>query len=620
MSTKKDKSVNIVGKIKEGINLISNFKPLDKDTDKEEIERLKKDKQNALHNPFYSIDLNTNKVKQNKQLTFIFDTKKKINTSNDSELQDLMYKEYTNKMDIFKSNINQYVAKQYTNFDELDNDIVNFNKIYDDLYYNGFSLNLNDLLDQDIRDNYIKEYADMIVALQLKGISDKLEDIKDFIDLDIDSTNMYIVVNPQYLKDLQKEIKDNINLNNGIDILGTLVKGLTELIVKEQTEVLNKHIKDNYNTYKKINSLYEDINKRIVCITNNFSDYYNQLSTPKNYDITKFNNSNEIISKIDPITKNILNGKNYEIGKLIKASNNYNKSYGAIFSIKTADLSNMDIIQELQQKGIRINHFGKKIIDDVDVLLEENKGNINNNDKLVALTPKMIARKVYNTEQPTKKQQNEIESYLRYLSNIYLFFVKDDTTAVNIEKLVQLKDNGLKYLQDEEGNVLNIGDTLDDNIILNASLGYSKKYNSIVYVFNNKSIFERVNQMINNDLGKQLLLSLKDKSDEIFKDYNKNVNNLIVGIRYLLFERVNQIKHSLENNKKINKEILLSNIYDEYDITTTKKKKDIRDSIKNTLNYWIDINYIKSYEFLDKEGNKIPKNSTKEIYKLYINA
>ena len=48
MSTKKDKSVNIVGKIKEGINLISNFKPLDKDTDKEEIERLKKDKQNAL--------------------------------------------------------------------------------------------------------------------------------------------------------------------------------------------------------------------------------------------------------------------------------------------------------------------------------------------------------------------------------------------------------------------------------------------------------------------------------------------------------------------------------------------------------------------------------------------
>ena len=51
----------------------------------------------------------------------------------------------------------------------------------------------------------------------------------------------------------------------------------------------------------------------------------------------------------------------------------------------------------------------------------------------------------------------------------------------------QLKDKGLEYLQDEEGNVLNIGDALDDNIILNAKYGYSKKYQSIVYVFDNKS-------------------------------------------------------------------------------------------------------------------------------------
>ena len=274
----------------------------------------------------------------------------------------------------------------------------------------------------------------------------------------------------------------------------------------------------------------------------------------------------------------------------------------------------------MQQKGIKITHFGKKIIDDIDILLDENKGNVNNNDRLVALTPNMIAKKVYNVKRPTKKQIQEVESELRYLSNIYLFFVKDDTTALNVERLVQLKDRGLEFLQDAEGNILNIGDALDDNLILNAKYGYSAKYNSIVYVFDNKSIFERVNQLISNDVGKQLKLSLKDKSDEIFNDYNKNVNKAIVGIRYYLSERVNQIRHSIETDKKTNKEVLLSTIYNEYNITTPKQKAVIRKGIKNTLDYWVDINYIVSYEFLDKEGNKIPNNSTKEIHKIYLNV
>ena len=66
--------------------------------------------------------------------------------------------------------------------------------------------------------------------------------------------------------------------------------------------------------------------------------------------------------------------------------------------------------------------------------------------------------------------------------------------------------------------------------------------------------------------------------------------------------------------------MLLSNIYDEYKITTPKQKAVIRKAIKNILDYWVDINYIISYEFLDKEGNKIPKNSTKEIHKIYLNV
>ena len=232
----------------------------------------------------------------------------------------------------------------------------------------------------------------------------------------------------------------------------------------------------------------------------------------------------------------------------------------------------------------------------------------------------MIARKVYNIEQPTKKQQKEIESYLNYLNNIYLFFIKDNADTDKINKLKLLRDKGIEILQDKEGNIVDIGNTLDDYIILNAKYGYSAKYQSVVYVFDNKSIFYRVNQYINGDVNKQLSTSSTNNADVIFNDYNKNVNDVIVGVRYKLYERVSQIKHNIIQANKTNREILLSNIYNEFDITSNKQKAVIRNSIKNTLNYWIDINYISGYRLLDSKDNEIKKNSTAEIYKLELNT
>lgn len=612
--------------------IISNYQNLDKVKDKTKIDKLIKEHQKVLHNPYYSIDLNTNKVKQNERVSFIVKANKPFYTDlnnldkklqyND-EILECVYKNYIDLMNSFNKKIDDFLYKDYSNTQELDNDIYNFNNYFDTNYYNGFNLKVKNFLDEDIKKNYVNKYADAIANTQYVEIKNDIDSFIDFAKVDLEKSDIKSFIDEVHLKDLQNKIIKFLNEDNKGDLDNYVFDLIKKYVYLDEIKTIDADLKTNKKYYTDVKSLYKTIDDKIIKIVDNFNNYYKKLNndTPTNYDIVKFKTNNDIVSKIDPIAKNLLNGINYEIGKFIKTPNNYNdKSYGAVFSIKTADLSNIDIIQELQQKGIKINHFGKKIIDDVDVLLDENKGNVNNNDRLVALTPKMIARKVYNKEQPTKKQIQEIDEYLRYLSNIYLFFVKDDASAVNIEKLVKLKDKGLKYLQDEEGNILNIGDTLDDNIILNASYGYSKKYKSFVYVFDNKSIFERVNQIINNDVGKQLLLSLKDKADEIFNDYNKNVNQIVVGNRHMLFERVNQIKHSIGNNKKVNKEILLSNIYDEYNITTPKQKVKVRNIIKNILNYWVDINYIVSYEFLDKTGNTIQKNSTTEIHKIYLNV
>lgn len=621
--------------------MVSNYAMLDTNNpkDKAKLEQKIKEKQKDLQSPFYSIDLNTNNVKQNNRVSFIaYANKPKDYKPKDDNLEvyDLVYQDYLRQMQQFSKVLDEFIDKQYDNVKDLDKDIYRFNTFYDTTYYYGFNMRVRNLLDDDFKKDYLNKYADAIASTQFIEIRDVCNNIIEFVNENIDKTEIKRIIADADLKDLQQKIKDKYSVSDAVDDIAEFVddfnKDDIELYVydliktyvyQDALKSIDAEIDKNKDFYKKVKSLYKTINSKILKIVDNFNEYSKKLKddTPNNYDIVKFKNNNNVITKIDPIAKDILSGKSYEVGKLIKTTNNYNdKSYGAVFSIKTADLSNVDIIQELQQKGIKITHFGKKIIDDIDILLDENKGNVNNNDRLVALTPKMIAKKVYNVKQPTKKQIQEVESELKYLSNIYLFFVKDDTTAVNVERLVQLKDRGLEFLQDAEGNILNIGNALDDNLILNAKYGYSAKYQSIVYVFDNKSIFERVNQLISNDVGKQLKLSLKDKSDEIFNDYNKNVNKAIVGIRYYLSERVNQIRHSIETDKKTNKEVLLSTIYNEYNITTPKQKAVIRKGIKNTLDYWIDINYIVSYEFLDKEGNKIPNNSTKEIHKIYLNV
>lgn len=623
--------------------VVSNHKILDKIKDKDLIEQMDKEHQEELKKIDYAIDLNTNKVKQNNQYTFyITDSINKDILSYDDALNKDLQNMYLNNMDTFNKFLNPFIdldnykvivkdvdkqdkdklndpkildkySSKIKDIDTLDKAIKGFNEFYDSLYLNGFNLRVKDLLNDSIKKEYVKQLASaytQVYVSDLIKIKDNKSDYKEFIDNNkLDSVKDNI---KKFIEDTNKELE-------------TQAKELSDAIYTSNLKRFNTEIDTTINNnkqyYNKVHKLYQEIDNKIIDIVNQFKLKCIEYNKNTNYEISKFKASNDVISKIDPIAKNIFNGKKYNIGKLFTTKNNYNdKSYGVIFNTKNADLTNIDIIQELQQKGIKINHFDKKVIDDIDLLLDENIGNVSNNDNLIALTPKMIAKKVYNVKQPTKKQVEEIINCIEHLNNIYLFMIKDNTDPKNIDAFIKLDEKGLKYLQDKEGNALNISEMLDEHIILNAERGYSYKYNASVYFFKNKSVFYKINQEINNDVGKQLLLSLKDKSDVIFNDYNKNVNKEVVGIRGILFEKVNQLKHSVETNTKQNNEILLSSIYDEYDITTPKQKKNTRDIIQNILNYWIDINYINKYQFLDKDSIEIQPNSKKPIYKISIDA
>lgn len=610
------------------MQLISKAELLDKDKDKDKIKKINKQLEQDFKKIDYAIDLNTGKVKRNTNYIYIVDTppnKDKDKTTN-SEIMQLLQNDYIKDISKFKTTISKYLETEYTTTEQLNKDIQKFNKYFYQKYLNGFNLRVIDFLNDEIKASYLGEYTNSILFVKMQELS--LYGIDKFLKSDLAQKIQEInnIIDNSDLKKIQKEIlkklpKIETKETTETDKRQMLIDIMYNAVYKKQEQIINKRISDNKGFYDKVHLLYNDINNTIINIVNRFKGYCNELDTKKNYDVVKFSNNNDISTKLDPIAKTLLNGKYYKTDEIIKADNNHNdKSYGAVFSIKATNLSNIDIIDELKAKGVKINHFGKKIIDDIDLLIEENKGNITNDNKLVALTPKMIARKVYNKEQPTKKQIQEIEDNLHYLSNIYLFFVKDDKTADAISKLKILKDKGIEILQDKDGNILNIGDTLDDNLILNAKFGYSVKYKSVVFVFDNKSMFYRVNQQINNETEKQLITSTKDSADSVFKDYNKNVNDSIVGTRYYLYERVNQIKHNIVKNTKTNKEILLSNIYNEYDIKEPKQKAVLRKAIVNTLNYWVDINYISGFRFLDNKGNDIPKNSTKEIYKLELDV
>lgn len=278
--------------------LISNYEYLDKVIDKKEIQERIKEKEEQLHNPFYSIDLNTNKVKQNKQLTFILDMNKTIHNISDAEdIDRQLHNEYLKLMQNVDEVLDDYLDKEYKTFNKLDKDIVQFNIFYDTNYYNGFNLRIKDYLDADVKKDYINQYADAIASLQLQEIKDNFKDIKNLLDVDIDNTDITTIINKKWFKEVQnllkKHYKDLAEKNQDIDLF--IFNAIKERLYKEQIKLLDETIKKHNDYYTKVNTLYKSINKKILIITNKFKDRLDLLKIAKDNDFDIDTNTKDLV-------------------------------------------------------------------------------------------------------------------------------------------------------------------------------------------------------------------------------------------------------------------------------------------------------------------------------------
>lgn len=256
---------------------ISNFKILDTEKDKDKIDQLVKEKQAQLHSPIYSIDLNTNRVKQNDRVSFRVQLNK---TENDNkEIIDLLKQDYLKEMNSFNKELDKFLDKTYASIDALNDDIYIFNSYYDIAYRNGFNLRVKDFLDEKTKQDYIDKYADAIASTQLIEIKDVCNDIEDFINEDIDNTKIKKILSDDDLKTLQDEIKQEYqNFKNKDELEFVFYKIMRFYISAIEMSKIDLDIECNQEYYKKINLLYKTINEKILKIVDNFNNY-KEIST-----------------------------------------------------------------------------------------------------------------------------------------------------------------------------------------------------------------------------------------------------------------------------------------------------------------------------------------------------
>ena len=211
--------------------------------------------------------------------------------------------------------------------------------------------NNNLMLDTCINNAYLQstKFADAIAKIQVQEIKDTIG-VNAFYKLtDFNNLPFKSYVSPKLLQrvnNISADMLEDIKKTKSLD-------ELLELDISGLQQAENRNYLDSYiqqPKFKEMLSKARDKYNEINDLYNKFIKKYDtdNVNESANYDITKFGTNNDISIKLDPISK-LLNGEYYKTDEIIKTKNNYNdKTYGAVFSIKTSTLSNIDIVDELK--------------------------------------------------------------------------------------------------------------------------------------------------------------------------------------------------------------------------------------------------------------------------------
>ena len=543
---------------------ISNYQMLDADKDKDKIDEMIKKKQNDLNNPYYSIDLNTNKVKQNERVSFIvkLDKSEDNKPKNDNkELRDLVKKTNIETMQNFDKTMEGFLDRQYQNIQDLKEDIHTFNSIYDVNYHNGFNIKVINFLDDDIKKDYLNKYADAVASTQYIEIKSICNDILEFVNEDISNTNIKKILNNADLKDLQQKIKDKYSDVSDKDKLELDIFDLIKSYVyRDELEKINIEIESNQDYYKKVNRLYKSINNKLLKIVDNFSNHLSKLENQ---------NKTRAIKNIVP---------NYHTFNLV-APKIFNTTY------KMGKYTTIDKDKNLDY-DVKLNILSDDVKDLRDIIFQEDITN-----KTLSLLPIDLALFIGFTDLSASNGNNipiNMQDTLRYITESKNLKLKDN------KKLLQLYEDRLRLFDKFKVKA----------IITNRETNKSYKFLDPISILENARVLDESSNQISYIIGRSAILvilnylSEQNKTDYLttFNTANSYINDTqsntiyTLNMKYYLIIKILQMGNSKERLNKYNPKINLTQLYEQTALLkgVDELSKTERARLRASINKYLD--------------------------------
>ena len=590
---------------------ISNFKILDADKDKDKIDKLIKEKQDALHNPYYSIDLNTNKVKQNNRVSFIVKANKPFYTDEtlkkqvkyNNEILNYVYQDYLRLMRNYNTELDNFIDKEYKTIQELKDDIYKFNEFYDTSYYNGFNLKIKNFLDDDVKKDYLNKYADAIASTQLIEIKNVVDNIIEFANVDLENTEIKRIIDIAYLKDLQEQIKDEytdksdkkdsitefVDDFNKDDIEFFAYNLIRFYVYTDELSNIELDIETNKKYFKEVKSLYKSINDKIIKVVSNFSKYLSKLEKQ---------NKTKAIKNITP-TSHTFN---------LVAPKIFNTTY------KLGRYTNIDKDSNLDY-DVKLNIVADEISDLRDIIFQEDITN-----KQLSLLPIDLALFIGFTDLSAINGNNipiNMQDTLRYITESKNLKLKDN------KKLLQLYEDRLRTFDKFKVKA----------VITNKETNKQIKFLDPISILENARVLDTSNNQISYIIGRSaILVILNYLADEMQQDYkttfstansyiNDSQSNTIytLNMKYSIIIKILQMGNSKSRLNKYNPKINLNQLYEQtallkgVDELSKTEKARLRQSINKYLEHLKSKGLLLEYDY--KPFKELASESTTAITK-----
>lgn len=599
--------------------LISNFEILDKDKDKDLIDAKKRELEDAFKKVDYCITKD-NKVLQNDDIVFFVNNKsiKPLNSKNmDIDLSDA----YIKDMQDFNKKVRAYLKREYTTKKELEDAIYEFNKMFYNEYLHRLNNQAKDLLNEDIKSNYLNKYASAFTMVQMQEIKKIADTDKDFMLINLDDAsdiNFNCIVSKDILKQTQNEVKeflkdaDNkrqvlpeevrefINDFNRDDMEFIIEKKLHKVLYQDQNNLIIKDILNNEEYYKKIHRLYKNIDKNIIEVIEIFKNASAMLDLslkPQVQKIAKINSRGLKIPKEYAINFDIskLFDNVYQIDKYKSIDPDRHKDLDIkaklLCDTDNLTLEEFRIIDDIKDNFIHLFPIQRAMIKSFTDIRELNP------DKPIPLL-KALKLITTNNKMRLPKSKKERQAY----EDMMLLFNK-------VEVMIKIDDRKAKQT---------IFETIDPIPLLKnyRTINYNEfgyyVGNSIITIL--EDVFDEIYEIPHKT-------TLKDTTAQKMLLNNQTDTQPVINMKQFIRDKISVMTNTYKRlgtyQSKINIQSLYSYqaIYNKHHKPNKDDRRDAREKLEVFLNSLIDKGILISYQAIEDKKTKEINN-----YRLKLNT